>query len=96
VWQKRGKRGPTAPTGADHSKQARGAGLPICRKSPIFKDENPNPDKMKTFRIALLALALSAALYSCAPKYGCPANAVGSENAENGHQHHMSSNLRKF
>ena len=51
---------------------------------------------MKTFRIALIFIVLSAALYSCAPKYGCPANSVGAENAENGKQHHMSSSLRKF
>ena len=40
---------------------------------------------MKTLRLSLLFIAFTAVLYSCAPKYGCPANArnTGAENAEN-------------
>lgn len=51
---------------------------------------------MKTLRVYLFILGLLALLYGCAPKYGCPANAVGAENAENKHQSRMNSSLRKF
>jgi hypothetical protein len=55
-----------------------------------------NPSIMKTLRFLPILVAFIALLYSCAPKYGCPANAVGAENAEARHQHRMNSNLRKF
>ncbi|TDW99458.1 hypothetical protein [Dinghuibacter silviterrae] len=51
---------------------------------------------MKTLRLLTILTALTAALYSCAPRYGCPANSVGAENAETKHQSRMSSSLRKF
>ena len=51
---------------------------------------------MKTLRISLILFGFVAVFYGCAPKYGCPANAVGAENAENKHQPRMNSSLRKF
>jgi hypothetical protein len=51
---------------------------------------------MKTFRFSLITIAFMALLYGCAPKYGCPANAVGAENAENGKHSKYNSNLNKF
>lgn len=51
---------------------------------------------MKTVRFSLITIAFMAILYGCAPKYGCPANAVGAENAENGKHSKYNSNLNKF
>jgi hypothetical protein len=51
---------------------------------------------MKTLRLLPILVGITTILYSCAPRYGCPANSVGAENAETKHQPRMSSSLRKF
>jgi hypothetical protein len=54
---------------------------------------------MKTLRLLLVIATLTAVLYGCSPKYGCPANArnTGAENAENiKHPPKFSSSLSKF
>ena len=51
---------------------------------------------MKTLRTTLAILGILLVLYGCSPKYGCPANSVGAENAENKHQPKFNSSLHKF
>ena len=51
---------------------------------------------MKTLRISLVIIGFLATLYGCSPKYGCPAGAVGAENAETKHQPKYKPSLNKF